>query len=270
MAPSSIRIAILEADVPIGQTRARYGSYGGVFTSLLHKAADASNLPRERLEISGWDVVNSEGATEGEEEEMGGEWRWRRKKGYPRMEDVDAVLITGSRFNAFDDDPWVVRLVGFVKDVLAQDRVKVVGVCYGHQIVGRALGAKVARSQGGGWEVSVCQVIQTEKGKELFGGKDALSIFQMHKDLVYHYPPGVEELGSSGPCKVQGMYIPKRAITVQGHPEFTEEIVAELLEKRREQKVFGDEIYGEAMARVGKPHDGVLVGQAFLKFLMEN
>ena len=92
----------------------------------------------------------------------------------------------------------------------------------------------------------------------------------MHKDLVYHYPPGVEELGSSGPCKVQGMYIPKRAITVQGHPEFTEEIVAELLEKRREQKVFGDEIYGEAMARVGKPHDGVLVGQAFLKFLMEN
>ena len=98
MALSPVRIAILEADVPIGQTRARYGSYGGVFTSLLHKAADASNLPRERLEISGWDVVNSEGATtEGEEEEMGGEWRWRRKKGYPRMEDVDAVLITGSR-----------------------------------------------------------------------------------------------------------------------------------------------------------------------------
>lgn len=74
----------------------------------------------------------------------------------------------------------------------------------------------------------------------------------MHKDLVYHYPQGVEELGSSGPCKVQGMYIPKKVITVQGHPEFTEEIVAELLEKRREQKIFGDEIYREAMARVGK------------------
>lgn len=57
--------------------------------------------------------------------------------------------------------------------MLAQSRVKVIGVCYGHQIVGRALGAKVARSEGGAWEVSVSQVNLTEKGKELFG-KDAL------------------------------------------------------------------------------------------------
>ena len=62
----------------------------------------------------------------------------------------------------------------FVKEVLAQDRVRVIGVCYGHQIVGRALGAPVVRSDGGGWEVSVCQVVQTAKGRELFGGKDFL------------------------------------------------------------------------------------------------
>lgn len=92
----------------------------------------------------------------------------------------------------------------------------------------------------------------------------------MHKDLVYYYPEGVEELGSSGPCKVQGMYIPKKVITVQGHPEFTEEIVAELLANRRRLGIFSDEIYEEAMTRVGKPQDGVLVAQAFLKFLMEN
>lgn len=91
----------------------------------------------------------------------------------------------------------------------------------------------------------------------------------MHKDIVYEYPEGVEELGSSGPCKVQGMYVKDRMITVQGHPEFTEDIVAELLEKRHDQGIFGDEIYEEAKARVGKPHDGVLVAQAFLNFLME-
>ena len=58
--------------------------------------------------------------------------------------------------------------------MLAQSQARVIGVCYGHQIVGRALGAKVARSEGGAWEVSVCQVNLTEKGKELFGGKDAI------------------------------------------------------------------------------------------------
>ena len=76
--------------------------------------------------------------------------------------------------NAFDDDPWVLRLVEYVQQILAQRRVKVIGVCYGHQIVGRALGAKVARSEAGAWEVSVCQVNQTSKGKDLFGGKDVL------------------------------------------------------------------------------------------------
>ncbi len=91
----------------------------------------------------------------------------------------------------------------------------------------------------------------------------------MHKDLLYQYPEGVEELGSSGPCKVQGMYIPKKVITVQGHPEFTEEIVAELLKYRRGLGIFSGEIYEEAMTRVGKPQDGVVVAQAFLKFLME-
>ena len=97
MASSSIRIAILEADIPIGTTRDKYGSYGGVFTSLLYKAADASNIPRQRLDISAWDVINSEGAKEGELEYMDGEYDMLRTKGYPKLEDIDAVLLTGSR-----------------------------------------------------------------------------------------------------------------------------------------------------------------------------
>ena len=70
----------------------------------------------------------------------------------------------------------------FVKEVLAHSKVRVIGVCYGHQIVGRTLGAKVARSEGGAWEVSVCQVNLTEKGKELFGGKDTI----VGKNLLRH------------------------------------------------------------------------------------
>lgn len=91
----------------------------------------------------------------------------------------------------------------------------------------------------------------------------------MHKDIVYYYPEGVEELGWSDECKVQGMYIPKRIITIQGHPEFNEEIVRELLERRREQGVFSEDVYKDGIARVARPHDGVLVAQAFLRFLLE-
>ena len=97
MEPSPIRIAILEADTPIGKTLIKYGSYGGVFTSLLHRAADASNIPRERLKLTGWDVVNMERAQEKEDDSISGEWNIERRKGYPKLEDIDAILITGSR-----------------------------------------------------------------------------------------------------------------------------------------------------------------------------
>lgn len=91
-----MRISILEADTPLTATQIKYGSYGGVFTSLLHQAADASNLPRDQLEITGWDVVNIGDETEGTDDDMGGIYGWTRRRGYPKMEDVDAVLITGS------------------------------------------------------------------------------------------------------------------------------------------------------------------------------
>lgn len=101
MPPSPLRLAILEADNAVGRFRDKYGSYGGVFTSLLYKAADASAIPREKLDITLWDIVNEEGAEEGAVEAMGGEWNVSRTKGFPRMQDVDAVLITGSRMFYF-------------------------------------------------------------------------------------------------------------------------------------------------------------------------
>lgn len=90
----------------------------------------------------------------------------------------------------------------------------------------------------------------------------------MHKDIVCSYPAGVEELGWSETCKVQGMYVPKRTITVQA-TRVTEDIVRELLEKRREQNIFDRSTYDDAVARVALPQDGLLVSQAFLRFLLE-
>ena len=94
MSSRPFRIAVLEADTPLEQTRRKLGSYGGVFTSLLYKAADASKIPRERLQITGWDVINER---DGRVEDMGGQFDWKRTRGYPKLEDIDAILITGSR-----------------------------------------------------------------------------------------------------------------------------------------------------------------------------
>jgi len=65
------------------------------------------------------------------------------------------------------------------------------------------------------------------------------------------------------------MYIPKRVMTVQGHPEFTEEIMGELLDTAYASGFFDKNLFDDSMKRVDKYQDGVVVAQAFLKFLLE-
>lgn len=150
-----IRLAILEADTPLPSTRAKYSSYGGVFTSLFTRAAAPAPLS-SLLSITYYNVVGP-------------------SPSYPSLDDVDAVLITGSKHSAFEDGEggWIAALVEFVRRALESDRnVRVVGVCFGHQVVARALGVPVGRNAHG-WEVSVTDVRLTEEGREVFG-KDTL------------------------------------------------------------------------------------------------
>ncbi|KAH9833616.1 Paeruginosa anthranilate synthase component II [Teratosphaeria destructans] len=248
---SPIRIAVLECDEPIGKTKEKYGGYGNLFAKLLNAGADKfrekDSVPWPELDISKYDVVNTEV--------------------YPNLSDVDAVLLTGSKYNSFDNDPWILKLVDFTRKILNQNRVRLIGVCFGHQIIGRALDVKVARSDRG-WEISVTPVALTQKGKDLFGIED-LAIHQMHRDIVYEYPPGIEALGSSPRCEVQGMYAKGRLITVQGHPEFDGDIVNELLENRHRMGIFDDAMYRDGVERVRRHHDGVAVAAAFVRFLLE-
>ena len=77
-----IRLAILEADTPLDKTRATYGGYGDVFEALLQAATDDLGNPdiidpQSGLDISMWNVED-------------------HPDKYPKMEEIDAILITGS------------------------------------------------------------------------------------------------------------------------------------------------------------------------------
>lgn len=95
-------------------------------------------------------------------------------------------------------------------------------------------------------------------------------IQQMHQDIVYEYPANVTPLGSSPRCAVQGMYLPGKFITVQGHPEFTGYIVTEIVITRAKLGVFSKEVSEDALDRAVIEHDGLAIGTVFLNFLLED
>ncbi|KAG5993928.1 hypothetical protein E4U52_001586 [Claviceps spartinae] len=247
--PQPLRLAVLECDNAQPNTVCKYTNYTGVFTSLLDDAASSSPSPAplsSLLTISTYNILNHPNT-------------------YPSLDDIDAILLTGSRHTAFDSHPWILKLLKFVTQALDTNRIKVVGICFGHQIIGRALGAGVEKSDKG-WEVAVTEVELNDAGKEFFG-KEKLRLHQMHRDIVNEFPKDAIPLGSNAFCQVQAMYKPGQYFSVQGHPEFTEDIISEILVNRHRAGIFDDAVYDVGIATAPNPHDGVVVGRAILKFI---
>lgn len=68
--------------------------------------------------------------------------------------------------NAHEDAPWILRLLDFVRTVAKSTQIRIIGICFGHQIIARALGGVVEKNKKG-WEVSVDRVDLTPTGKRI-------------------------------------------------------------------------------------------------------
>lgn len=61
-----------------------------------------------------------------------------------------------------------------MKQVLSDCHIPLIGICFGHQIIGRALGAQVGVSSGG-WEISTGDIELSQLGSELLGTSHIVS-----------------------------------------------------------------------------------------------
>jgi GMP synthase-like glutamine amidotransferase len=83
-------------------------------------------------------------------------------------------LIPGH--SAYDDVEWINNLCAFVKRIYEEHpSKKIIGICFGHQIVARALGGKV-EVNGKGWEMAVRQVNLVESARKVFDLKEPVMV----------------------------------------------------------------------------------------------
>lgn len=91
----------------------------------------------------------------------------------------------------------------------------------------------------------------------------------MHRDIVYEVPAGCVNVGSTPKCQIQGLYMPQRILTVQGHPEHDEFVIRSMINMRHSQGILGEYLAKDGLSRAGNKHDGVVVAQAICKFVYE-
>jgi GMP synthase-like glutamine amidotransferase len=158
-------------------------------------------------------------------------------------------------------------------------QIRFSGVCFGHQVLCRALGSVVEPTPGEKWELSHTAIKLTSVGEALFRTKGSIDLHQMHVDHVVQAPSSessgglieddssVHVWGSSEETPIQGVYIRERLFTSQGHLGYDEEMVRKHVEYRFEKGLIKDEEQAEeAKERAGLDHDAVLVAGAILRF----
>lgn len=148
------------------------------------------------------------------------------------VNDCDAYLITGSINGAYDEDPWIDTLIQFIQECHQVDK-KMVGICFGHQILAHALGGKSEKSQKGwGLGLKTFDVVAT---KPWMNGRPAqCSLYFSHQDQVVRLPADAQRLGGSEFCENALFAMGDQVLGIQGHPEFSTAIMQDILAKPKE------------------------------------
>ncbi|KAL0932356.1 gmp synthase [Colletotrichum truncatum] len=260
-----VRMIVLETDTPHPETQSTKGSFGEILHSHFQNAG-ADHDPPLGVDTDQRFVV----------EEKGG-----KVPAFEEFDDYQGVLLTGSMYDAHGDNPWILKLLDVLKE-LWQRRpdLHFSGVCFGHQLLNRMLGAEVAPSPSQDWELGHSRIELSHVGKLLFQtDDDHVHLHQMHQDHVVAppapetsnglLPPGtkVDVWGHSSHTKVQGVYIKGRLFTTQAHLAFDEDMVKRQIQMRIDSGGIQDLEHADQAAETADlEHDGDLVAAAILRF----
>lgn len=254
----TIHVAVLDVDAPMPAVYAARGLYSSQFRVLLQAAAARLNKSHAlftdhpvTIHTSAYDVVGH--SLPPLEYLRTGPYSTSESASANGPGPIDAILITGSAASAYERGkyPWIPELQSFIVEVYTKyPHVKIFGSCFGHQIIAQALLSTIhPNRRPGNGSVRTC-VEACPSGYEI-----GIHPIQLNKDFTAHFAPFFPKLsrkdefriqlihgdrvipvssaavaallprpwinlGSTPLCPVQGLYLPRRVLTYQGHFEF--------------------------------------------------
>jgi GMP synthase-like glutamine amidotransferase len=223
-----MKLAILETGFPPGDLAERFGDYPAMFERLLGAG----------FEVATFDVQTGQ---------------------LPDPDAHDAVLITGSPAGVYEDLPWIAPLMDFIR---AAKGSKMVGVCFGHQVMAEALGGHVEKSdKGWGAGLHRYNIVHAEPWLDQV---NEIAIPASHQDQVVVQPPNTEIVARSDFTPFAALaWTDRPAISFQFHPEFSPDFAKALIEKRYD--IVPDP--GAAIASLDAPNDNARVAGWIRRFL---
>lgn len=225
------RVAIVKTGAPPPALTARHGDYPAMFAALLGGGYDVETFDAQADE-------------------------WADAPAF------DAAIITGSPAGVYEPDPWIGRLLDWIRG--AKGQTGLIGVCFGHQAMAQALGGRVEKSDRG-WGVGLHRYDVGSTEPWMTPAAATIAIPASHQDQVVEKPAGARTILSSAFTPFAGLAWDDDAISFQGHPEFRPAYAADLTGGRRVQ--IGAAVTDRALESLTEPDDRALVGEWLRRFI---
>ena len=234
-----LRICILETDILRPELIEQYQGYGRMFEQLLVQQPLA-------VEFQVYNVLQGDYP--------------------PEQERYDAYLVTGSKADSFGSDPWIAILKTFLLERY-HNGDKLLGICFGHQLLALLLGGKSERAPQG-WGIGTHRYQVAAQPSWMRPALDELTLLISHQDQVTVLPDNATILASSAFCPIAAYYIGDQVLCFQGHPEFIHDYTRALLEILQES--VGERPYQQGVASLQQAQQGSTVAHWIMRFVAQN
>ena len=151
---------------------------------------------------------------------------------FPPLYDYDLIVPMGAPWGAWDDAAignWLQPELAWVRDAVDRD-IPVLGICFGGQVLSRALGGTVSRAPKP--EIGWTSIHSDDRSLVPSG-----PWFQFHYD-GWTIPDGAAEIARNSVSSQAFVY--GRSLAVQFHPELTGDILDGWLREGGEEQVIAD------------------------------
>ncbi len=171
------------------------------------------------------------------------------------LSEHDVYFASGSHRSVYEKEDWIIRLQATIRDIY-QEKKYFIGFCFGHQLIGEALGGKVAKSPYG-WCVGVHEfdIQQQEKWMQPF--QKNISLLMMCQDQVIQLPENSRVLAGSAQCPVGIFQVGETMLGIQAHPEFSKAYDRLLMEERIGR--MGEAVVEKGIASLDKGVDSEVI-----------
>ncbi len=173
-------------------------------------------------------------------------------------DDCDGYIISGSKHNLDEELEWMAPLLAWTRSMYGSKPM--VGVCFGHQVIAKALGGRVVKAE----VVHQTGIIEYHQ----LDGR-MVSISAWHEQQIAALPPvDLQVTASAEHCPIASIIYANKAISYQAHPEFDEHYMADLYaEHRARMSQAANEFYQSKLGVVSLNHE---IGQEIANFFRTN